>query len=320
MLEIVFGENACGSLKVAQSYGKGNYCGGAVSVFIRSTDGTDPTAEEIQAAQLRAEEEARLAWENAIPLNSKREDVYCFDIALSVGDISDNGLGEQRKAVLKKMLSVCRVEDLHHQVEDKMQKTKAALSAVMERYRNGEEIRIWYSHNPDELCGMYWLMAQLRPLNNRTTIYLVKLPIWEYGKENTIISRNAWGDVAPGEWGKYISQQEEARPAFISACAMKWSQLQSENAPLRVSLNGQLQSAPEDIYDSFIFREIAAQPEQFKMAIAIGNVLGKYQLGIGDVWVTNRIDSMIENGMLEIVQDAPKGELSYRRILRKCRT
>lgn len=82
-------------------------------------------------------------------------------------------------------------------------------------------------------------------------------------------------------------------------------------------LNGRLQSVSEDIYDSFILREIMAQPEQFKMAVVIGNVLGKYQLGIGDVWISNRIDKMIENGMLEIVQGAPKGEMIYRRILRK---
>ncbi len=31
MIEIVFGEGACGSLKVAQGYGKGKYLGGAVS-------------------------------------------------------------------------------------------------------------------------------------------------------------------------------------------------------------------------------------------------------------------------------------------------
>ena len=35
-------------------------------------------------------------------------------MALSVGDISDNGIGEQRKNVLKKMLSVWFVEDLDY--------------------------------------------------------------------------------------------------------------------------------------------------------------------------------------------------------------
>lgn len=107
---------------------------------------------------------------------------------------------------------------------------------MIERYVAGEEIRIWYSYNPDELCGMYWLMKQLQPLNCQTTIYLVKLPTWEYGKENTMTSKIAWGEVSPGEWGNYITLQEKANPVFLSACAMKWNQLQNENAPLRAML------------------------------------------------------------------------------------
>ena len=290
---------------------------GNVSIFMRHEDGSVPSSDEMKKAQLQAQEQERIAWENAIPLGGKSSDVYCFDMALSVGDISDNGIGEQRKNVLKKMLSVWFVEDLDYQVEEKIQKIKTTLSSVIERYVAGEEVRIWYSYNPDELCGMYWLMKQLRPLNCQTTIYLVKLPAWEYGKENTMTSKIAWGEVSPGEWGKYITLQEKAKPVFLSACAMKWNQLQNENAPLRAMLNGKLQSVSEDIYDSFILREIAEQPEQFKMAIVIGNVLGKYQLGISDVWISNRIDKMLEDGVLEIIQDAPKGETNYRRILRK---
>ncbi len=57
-------------------------------------------------------------------MGGKSCDVYCFDMALSVGDISDNGIGEQRKNVFKKMLSVCFVEDLDYQVEKKYRKLK----------------------------------------------------------------------------------------------------------------------------------------------------------------------------------------------------
>ena len=103
----------------------------------------------------------------------------------------------------------------------------------------------------------------------------------------------------------------------ISLCATKWSQLKEENAPLRVLLNGQLQSASEDIYDSFILREILAQPEVFNEAFVIGNVLGKYQLGIGDAWVAQRIDKMIAEGKLEIVERAPADHPVYRQKLRK---
>lgn len=49
MIEIVFNESAAGSLKIAQSYGKGKYRGGATSVFIIKKDGSEPTEEEKEA-------------------------------------------------------------------------------------------------------------------------------------------------------------------------------------------------------------------------------------------------------------------------------
>ena len=87
MIEIVFGESACGSLKIAQTYGKGKYRGSAVSIFMRHEDGSVPSSDEMKKAQLQAQEQERIAWENAIPLGGKSCDVYCFDMALSVGDI-----------------------------------------------------------------------------------------------------------------------------------------------------------------------------------------------------------------------------------------
>ena len=99
MVEIVFSESACGSLKIAQTYGRGKYRGSAISVFIRHENGSVPSSNEMKEAPLQAQEQECIAWENAIPLGGKSSDVYCFDMALSVGDISDNGIGEQRKNV-----------------------------------------------------------------------------------------------------------------------------------------------------------------------------------------------------------------------------
>ncbi|OUP25312.1 DUF3658 domain-containing protein, partial [Gemmiger sp. An194] len=47
------------------------------------------------------------------------------------------------------------------------------------------------------------------------------------------------------------------------ACAGRWKELQRENAPLRVCLNGGLQSMPENFYDSFLLRELERLPEEF---------------------------------------------------------
>ena len=82
MIEIVFGESACGSLKIAQTYGKGKYRGSAVSIFMRHEDGSVPSSDEMKKAQLQAQEQERIAWENAIPLGGKSCDVYCFDIRM----------------------------------------------------------------------------------------------------------------------------------------------------------------------------------------------------------------------------------------------
>ena len=56
MVEIVFSESACGSLKIAQTYGRGKYRGSAISVFIRHENGSVPSSNEMKEAQLQAQE------------------------------------------------------------------------------------------------------------------------------------------------------------------------------------------------------------------------------------------------------------------------
>ena len=48
MVEIVFSESACGSLKIAQTYGRGKYRGSAISVFIRHENGSVPSSNEMK--------------------------------------------------------------------------------------------------------------------------------------------------------------------------------------------------------------------------------------------------------------------------------
>ena len=101
MIEIVFGESACGSLKIAQTYGKGKYRGSAVSIFMRHEDGSVPSSDEMKKAQLQAQEQERIAWENAIPLGGKSCDVYCFDMALFlIMELANSGKMFSRKCCL----------------------------------------------------------------------------------------------------------------------------------------------------------------------------------------------------------------------------
>lgn len=320
MIEIVFSDSACGSLKAAQHYGEGKYIGGCTGVIFSNKDGSEPTQEQLESAQKAAEEQIRLEWEASTPMGGNPQDVFGFHLMLSVGDIQKGDfVGKRRKAI--DMLWGIYPDDPSDAPLDIATELKETLNAIGERAMRGEDIRIWYSNQPDELCGLYWFMTELKPFEVQLgTISIVKLPEHEYCDNNTVVSHVTWGEVSPGEWYRYTALAEVTTHVFRQHCATKWNALQEENAPLRAVLNGKLVSVPENIYDDFILRELAAECDEFHEANLIGRVLGKYQLGIGDAWVALRIEKMIHHGKLAIVSASAKDRPSYHRLLRKaCR-
>ncbi len=318
MIEIVFSDSACGSLKMAQCYGKGKYLGGCFGVIVSHADGSKPTKEEVEAAQLEAEEKTRLAWESAIPMGGNPADVYGFNFVLSVGDISENQPGIKRMQTLEHLYSVYPNGEGRQAAQEMFKKANEDLKTVRERAETGESLRIWYSNHPDEMCGLYWFMEQLDQWKAHSgQVSIVKLPEWEADEKGNIVRKSGWGEAAPREWHRYPALQKPVLPVFIQSCASHWKELQRENAPLRAMLNGQLVSASEKLYDEFILREIAAEGEKFQEAVIIGRVLGKYQLGIGDSWAAIRIEEMIRTGKLETVTAAAEDMPAYHRLLKK---
>ena len=82
-------------------------------------------------------------------------------------------------------------------------------------------------------------------------------------------------------------------------------------------LNGRVRSVSEDIYDKYIWDEIDLEDDEFIQAAVIGNVLGKYQLGIGDAFVALRMEKIIESEVLQVVPKTSRGPAMYHRKLRK---
>lgn len=300
---------------MAQRYGIGNYTGS--SVVFAAADQT-LSKEELEAAQREADARARREWENAVPLGGNPGDVFCIDVAWSMGDISDSDIGDSRRAVLEQASCIWPMDaDIHSYIEESIRSAQSAFRTILDRAAQGEPVRIWYSHNPDEMCGFYWLLSKMKAAATPGSIYAVKLPEWEYSGENTLCTYVGWGEMEPGAWGRYASLQQEVKPPLLTACSMHWAQLQKENAPLRIYLNGRLQSAPETIYDSFILRELRAQPDEFVEAHVIGTILGKYRLGIGDAWIALRIEQFIREGLFEVLTTPEPDRPIYSRKLRK---
>ena len=312
MIEIVFSESACGGLKQAQHFGEGEYRpGGFGTVFCDTDDGEGPTPEEILEYEKNLEKEARLAWEQAIPMGGNTWDVFGFDLGLSIGDISDNNLICNREKALNKFL-----EDFYEDISDLTSKWLKDFDTVCQRASAGEDIRIWYSNQPDEMCGLYWIMAELEHLEGQLgTVYIVKLPEHKYGDNNTIIFPTGWGETCLEEWHRLANLAEATTYAFRQYYAQQWKVLQEENAVLRIVLNGQLVSAPETIYDYYIHEKLKQQNNEFQEGRLIGHMF-EYQFAICDMWYHYRIKKMIDNGELTVV-DQLEDDRIYSRILKK---
>lgn len=241
-----------------------------------------------------------------------------FDLVLSVGDISEDVPGPLRREALRTLerstLSLPGAED---HIDKCVTAAAASLESLLRLSPEGEPIRVYYSHQPDELCGLYWLLSHLNGLKNRGPVSLVKLPLFEQREDGCLVSYTGWGEVLPRDWPRFLSQAQPASPALIHAASDRWRELQGENAPLRAVVNGRLSSVPEDFYDPFLRRELARMPEEFSEAAFIGSILGRFHLGIGDGLVAGRIEAMLRAGELEALTEAPEGAPAYRRTLRK---
>lgn len=318
MIDILFSDSACGSLKIAQHFGEGKYPVGCMSIIVSHTDGSKPSKEEIETARKEAEEKARMAWDNATPLDGKTSDIYGFNLLLSIGDISENRLGIKRKQVLEHLFSVYPNDQEHQVAKEIVNRAIEDLKTVRERAAMGETFRVWYSNQPDDMCGLYWFMSQLNQWNvNDGQVVIVKLPECEFDGNGNVVQKNSWAEVAPEEWYQYFAFQKTVPSVFIQCCASHWQALQTENTPLRAVLNGQLVSMSEKLYDDFIRCEIEAEDEKFHEAMIVGRVLGKYQLGICDSWVALRIEEMIKDRKLETVTWGDKDMPFYHRVLKK---
>lgn len=306
MMDVVFSRSACGSLKIAQHYGQGEYTG-AVSVLCAAREGEECAA-PAPGVQQAARQRARREWEAARPLGGDPANVFCLEGGWSMGDIAESQFPQGRRRLLERLFAASfggSADEQKRVIEESLEELQASLQTVLERSARGEEVRVWYSAGPDDACGMCWLLAKLHGLESHGPVSLIRLPDWEYGEDDTMTRYTGWGEVSPGKWGEFLHLAELARPALLRACAWRWRELQRENAPLRVCLNGTLQSVPETFYDGFILRELEELPQEFLEASLVGSVLGKYQLGVGDSWLALRIEAFCRQGLLEVAQDGP---------------
>lgn len=306
MIEIMFSESAACSMQMVKSLN--NIVSSSTSVVFRKSDGGIPTPEELELEQARVEEEHRKKHENAVPVEGNSKDVACIPLNLSIGDISEP-FSDERVEFLQSMVLIAG-EDFTGIGRELMETARKSREKIL---NTSGSVRIWTSHNPDELCGFCHILTCL-PEN--ADIRVVELPDHEV-LQNEIRSYSGWGEIEPTDLGRFQTLERSLSATERRYFAGLWRELQRENGKLRAVVNSRLCTVGEDFYDHFILRELEMETEQLHEGRLIGRILGKYLLGLSDSLVALRIEELIFRGMLVPVTAPAEGCPIYHRYLKQ---
>ena len=306
MIEILFTESAAGSMKMAK--GIKNIAGSSTALLILNDDGSEPTVEELEREREKVEEECRRKRENAVAVEGTARDVVCFPLNLSMGDIS-KPFSDERAEYLQSTVLIGGPNFAEIGAE-LMATARRSLTRVQTA---AEPVRIWTSRNPDEACGFCHILT-CRPAD--ADIRVVELPQMEV-LDGEMRTYTGWGEISPYDLGRFQELERPLTEAERRSYTALWRELQSENSLLRAVVNGRLVSVGADFYDGIILREIKRQPERFHEGRLIGDILGRYQLGLGDSLIALRIEEFISRGMLIPATEPEEYRPIYHRFLLK---
>lgn len=230
------------------------------------------------AGKKKAPEREHCGW-----VEGMADEVICLDFAL------DEGRLKERIAEIE---TLCPEE----------------LLRLQEYLLDGEEIRIWYSNAPYALCGFYHLCSMLQKCENE--VWAVRLPEASVYADHTVSYTN-WGEVAPEEFAGFLPKAEIVPVQELRRYAVLWQELVEEGSPLRAVVNGRVVGVPEDFYDFLIWKRLTRTP--IKEARLIGDILGYYPIGVGDAWYAGRINRLIAEGKICVLEDEFQRE--YARVI-----
>ncbi len=232
-LEAVFSESAAGALAYAMAAsGKDHTLASAIGVICSPEE--EPLSPVEQEALLHREEARQQAlWKNAIPLAGDRQNICPLSLALTLGEIDEEGIGPKRQKVLSHLMDI--FPQGKEAAEELTLQNQKSLCALKEGAKAGQPIRVWVSQNPEELCAFHWLMERLEPFSPQVDV--VWLPPLLQGDAGAF-APTGWGEVPPWLWGALSQKTEALGPWQVAAFSRKWKALKRENAPLRGVIAG----------------------------------------------------------------------------------
>ena len=163
---------------------------------------------------------------------------------------------------------------------------------------------LWMGQNQHDVCGYYWLIAQLKEYQGRIfVLYLNNLPF--INEKGNIFYPTTLHEIQPKE---FLKAKKLSRAVTLSEFEVdpdEWKRLSSENAMIRILEGGKKIAGQEvDFYDKDILNNLTGEFQKGNRAIVA--ILSKMKIKTGDVFLLWRIKHLAEQGKLEINGDTTK--------------
>ncbi len=224
--------------------------------------------------------------------------VVCIGYYLDIGDISGSIDSSGRKEVYMKL------EQIYKDHADKFfEKQADDLRKLIEAAKNGEQIHMWRSNEPYNLCAFTFLCDLLYEYDCR--ISCITLPAYY----------PSWSGVLGRTFKEMLDFEQPLRKEEMNMYKNEWQVLKKENSPLRAAIGGHMVSVPENFYD-FLIEKVIPKKDTFSIAEILGAFTGRFNyLGVS-YWVYFRVKKMIESGGFNLLS-IPDSDRPLTAILRK---
>ncbi|RYZ00332.1 MAG: DUF1835 domain-containing protein [Chitinophagaceae bacterium] len=168
-----------------------------------------------------------------------------------------------------------------------------------------EELWIWMGQNGHDVCGYYWLIAQLQSYQGRVfVLYMNNLPF--INEKGSIFYPVYLFEILPAEFRKAKKLCRKVTLSEMEVDPDEWKRLCAEGAKVRILEGGKkIASKPDNYYDADILKALTKEPKKGNKVMF--DILSKMKVKTGDVFLLWRMRHLAEMGDLVLSGDTTKG-------------
>lgn len=235
----------------------------------------------------------------------KSDGVLPLDLHLNYGGLDCEIIEAQcsrRARSLQYFYKTFTSEEYYKEYESALKQAYKAYDKLIGFLRDGQEIRLWLSNNANDRCGLYWFCDLAKDYENK--IYTVTCPGYEYNDiKDTITENRSWDAFSnPYFMAEFSNKARLLSKDEILAYVKTWDFLVLYGGgPLRILIDDSIVDVGISFFDKEILNFVSYEPKS--QATIIGKMLGKWQGGCDAAFISQRIEYLIDQGKIKVVEE-----------------